>query len=57
MQRGTKRYDASDYFGVSEKMLERVHGHHDPEHHREVTQRMDRRQGASPVALPVAKRG
>lgn len=57
MRRGTQRYDASDCFGVSEKVLERAYGHHDPEHHREVTQRMDRRQRVSPVAQPVAKWG
>lgn len=43
MQRGTKRFDASEYFGVSEKVLEKVYAHHSPDHQKEVTSRMDRR--------------
>ena len=57
MRRRTERYVALDYSGASEKVIERVYGHHDPEDHREVTQRMDLRQRATPVALPVAERG
>ena len=43
LQRGTKAFDVADYFGVSEEVIKRTYGHHDPEHHREVTARMDRR--------------
>jgi integrase len=50
LQRGTKRFDVADYFGVSEKVIERTYGHHDPEHHKEVTTRMDRRRKAAPGA-------
>ncbi len=57
LQRGTKRFDVADYFGVSEKVIERTYGHHDPEHHAEVTMRMDRRHKSktAPVAQPVAE--
>lgn len=43
LQRGTKAFDVADYFGVSEEVITRTYGHHNPEHQRDVTARMDRR--------------
>jgi integrase len=60
LQRGTKAFDVADYFGVSEEVIKRTYGHHDPEHHREVTARMDRRHLSAPVsrrASPLRQNG
>ncbi|MGB7098513.1 MAG: hypothetical protein WBD95_07055, partial [Xanthobacteraceae bacterium] len=53
-------FDVADYFGVSEEVIKRTYGHHDPEHHREVTARMDRRRLSAPVsrrASPLRQNG
>jgi integrase len=36
MQDGATPYDASDYFGVSERVIHEVYGHHSPDRHVEV---------------------
>ena len=46
MQRGAKVWDASAYFGVSERILTTVYGHHSPDHQVGVTTKMDRRRKA-----------
>lgn len=45
MQNGAKRWDACDYFGMTMETLERVYGHHAPDHHESVTEAFDRSGG------------
>ena len=44
MQRGADKWDACGFFGLSLDMLERVYGHHHPDHLRSAVEAMDRRQ-------------
>jgi integrase len=43
MQRGVKAYDAADFFGVSQELIERVYGHHSPDRHKAVGDALTRR--------------
>jgi hypothetical protein len=44
MQGGAKIYDVAEYFGVSEKLIRSVYGHHHPDHQKGVTDTIDKRQ-------------
>lgn len=43
MQRGASKWDAAGFFGVSLETLERVYGHHHPDHQQSAVDAMDRR--------------
>ena len=43
MQRGADKWAAAGFFGLSLDMLERVYGHHHPEHLRSAVEAMERR--------------
>ena len=43
MQGGAKIYDVAEYFGVSEKLIRSVYGHHHPDHQKGVTDTIDNR--------------
>jgi len=43
LQNGTKIWDASDFFGVSPEVLNRVYGHHCPDRHKEVAEAITRK--------------
>jgi len=43
MQGGAKIYDVAEYFGVSEKLIRQVYGHHHPDHQKGVTDTIDNR--------------
>jgi integrase len=43
MQGGANRWDACDYFGLTMETLERVYGHHAPDHQESVTAAFDHR--------------
>ena len=46
LQSGTTIWDASDYFGVTPEVINRVYGHHCPERHKGVGEALTRRQRA-----------
>jgi integrase len=48
MQGGANRWDACNYFGLTMETLERVYGHHSPDHQASVTNAFDRRTGSGP---------
>lgn len=50
LQAGAKPFDVSDFFGVSEEVIRETYGHHSPEHHKEVTARLDKRLVSQPVS-------
>jgi integrase len=43
MQGGANRWDACDYFGLTMETLEKVYGHHAPDHQESVTDAFDHR--------------
>ena len=43
LQRGATTWDAAGYFGTSIETIERVYGHHAPDHMRTAVEAMDRR--------------
>ena len=43
LQRGASKWDAAGFFGVGLDTLERVYGHHHPDHQRSAVEAMDRR--------------
>ena len=45
LQNGLDRWAASGFFGASLDTLERVYGHHDPQHMRRALEAMDRKKG------------
>ena len=47
MQNDADPYAASDMFGVTREVIERVYGHHHPEHQKQVAEAVTRRPGAS----------
>ena len=43
MQAGVDLWEASGFFGVSVEVLERVYGHHHPDHQKGIAERLGRR--------------
>ena len=43
MQRGADKWDAAGFFGVSLDVLERVYGHHHPDHMQSAVRAMERK--------------
>lgn len=43
MQRGARSWDAASFFGVSVEVIEKVYGHHSPDHQSTAREAMDRR--------------
>ena len=43
MQNGADKWDACGFFGLSLDMLERVYGHHHPDHLRSAVEAMERK--------------
>ena len=49
MQAGADPYAAADFFGMSLEILQRVYGHHHPDHQRAVGEALTRRTGSAQV--------
>ncbi len=47
MQNGADLWEAAGYFGMTVEVLERVYGHHRPDHHKGVIEAVTRRAGRS----------
>jgi integrase len=47
MQNGADPYTASDFFGITRELVDRVYGHHSPDHQKGVADALTRRPGAA----------
>ena len=49
MQNGADPYDTADFFGMTFDILQRVYGHHHPDHQKGVGEALTRRTGSAQV--------
>lgn len=53
MHNRVSKWDAADFLGMSEAMIEKVYGHHDPEHQRDTAEAIGYRK-RQPVSLVIS---
>ena len=56
MQAGVDKWEAAGFLGVSVEMLDRVYGHHHPDHLRTAARAISYRRQSLPITLPVTRR-
>ena len=55
MQRGVPAWEAAGYLGMSTQMIERVYGHHSPEHLRNAADAITGKAGSVSVVVSVVE--